>query len=188
MSADGQKMAAGAVYSDAVPGNYSPVYLSTNGGNTWFTSSTPVILFNHVAASSDFTKLAAVAVSRIYVSEDSGQSWTESVSPLSYYTKPVWTSEGKLIVAINDNGLIYTMERQPRLELLGSDSNSLCLKWPAYGPVLRSYTNRVMLDQTFALDPPDWVQVTNAPVQTNLYNYLVLPRTNASGLFRLRLY
>jgi photosystem II stability/assembly factor-like uncharacterized protein len=106
LSANGLK-AAGVV-------NSGYIYLSADGGATWATSTGSLSLgtkaWIDITASSDATKLAAIAGSYIYLSSDSGVTWATSTAGLKSWKDLTMSADGNKITAAVFTGHIYTSE------------------------------------------------------------------------------
>lgn len=93
-SADGSKLAA-AGYN----GTYG-IYLSTNAGATWLSSSAPNMYWSSLASSADGTKLAAAAYPQVYTSTNSGASWLSKNMPGAYtWTAIASSADGSKLIA-----------------------------------------------------------------------------------------
>lgn len=107
-SADGTKLVAVVSTGQGGPGNFAPIYVSTDSGVTW-TPRENARNWSAVASSIDGTKLVAVgnsepaqiyAVNSACVSCTSGQWLTRDLPPDSF--DPVWSPDGNAIVCSNE--------------------------------------------------------------------------------------
>lgn len=114
-SADGTKLvAAGA----SLPTRY--IYTSTDSGATWITTSAPNLSWYSVAASSDATKLVAVAWNNniIYTSTDFGTNWSPHAVPSNYWYSVSSSADGdKLVAVVNGGWSFYLYEFRDGLGL-----------------------------------------------------------------------
>lgn len=84
------------------------IYMSSDAGATWTTSTVPVLNWTSVASSADGTKLvAAVGGGKIYTSADSGTSWTAHGSNGTWFSIAS-SADGIKLVAADFGGRIYT--------------------------------------------------------------------------------
>lgn len=79
VSADGQKMIAGAWYSSGIPSG--PIYTSTNSGQTWVSNSIPNSVWNDVICSADGNMLVAVSAGTNSASFGKGRIWISKTTP-----------------------------------------------------------------------------------------------------------
>ena len=96
-SADGNKLTAAVGYT-----HKGPIYISTNSGITWMTTSAPSNNdWNSIASSADGSKIVAEATSQlIYVSTNSGATWTQaSGGPSGSWTAVACSANGVKLVA-----------------------------------------------------------------------------------------
>lgn len=102
-SSDGTKMVA------AFNGTANGIYLSTDSGQTWGSSSASTAYkWEAVASSADGTKLvAAPTSSSIYTSTNSGSTWTQTSSGSASWTGVASSANGNILVAVGASG-IYT--------------------------------------------------------------------------------
>lgn len=120
-SADGTKLVAadGGVglpdylhfYGIPQPRGYGSIYVSTNSGDTWTTTTAPSNSWNSVASSADGTKLIAAAYAThdfndvimigtlIYTSADSGLNWAASPLPSNSWSCVASSADGARLVA-----------------------------------------------------------------------------------------
>ncbi len=92
-SADGSKLAATA----------SGIYLSTNSGAEWTTSSAPAEAWSSIASSADGTHLIA-ADGSVYLSTNSGSTWTPLKTPPGNLVAS--SADGSKLMAVQATGLI----------------------------------------------------------------------------------
>jgi photosystem II stability/assembly factor-like uncharacterized protein len=91
------------VCTNGVSGN---IYISEDFGITWIPSTLNVSAWARVSASSDFTKLAAISISRIVISIDSGTSWVDSTiigSPI--LNDIIISRDGSKIIVVSNSTL-----------------------------------------------------------------------------------
>jgi hypothetical protein len=100
-SSNGNVLIVGTVFG-------GPVYVSTNSGITWNTTSLPNGDWYGLASSSDGTKLVATSFGgRIYTSTDSGTTWTARESNRNWVSVASSADGIKLVAAVR-NGNMYT--------------------------------------------------------------------------------
>ncbi len=75
------------------------IYLSTNSGVTWFSTSAPTTGWISVAASANGTRLAATTGEDIYVSVDGGLTWNPTPAPTNAWRAVTWSADGTRLVA-----------------------------------------------------------------------------------------
>jgi photosystem II stability/assembly factor-like uncharacterized protein len=189
-SADGNKWVAGFTRTDNGP---SPIYTSTNSGDSWTLTSAPSNSWLSVAMSADGSKIVAVGSSfgdpgPIYTSTDFGVTWTSNNVPQeSWWAVASSADGGKLVAAsgfndINLLGSIYTSQTTPTPQLnLAPSGSNLNVSW-----IIPS-TNFV-LQQNLDLTTTNWTDVTNTPALnlTTLQDEVILSPTNGSGFYRLK--
>jgi Tfp pilus assembly protein FimT len=189
VSADGRKSVAFMGYND-IYGNPSPLYTSTNFGETWTKTSAPSNQWMYVASSADGTRLIAVAggLSQggpIYTSMDSGVTWTSNNVPQTNWSAAAISADGcKMVAAGCGRGsgcpiFISYSARSPQLNLAPASTN-LILSW------LVPSTN-FALQRSLDLATPGWTALTNTPMLnlTNLRDEVTLSATNPSAFYRL---
>jgi photosystem II stability/assembly factor-like uncharacterized protein len=86
------------------------IYVSTDSGATWTTTSAPNLSWYCVASSADGTKLVAVPwqTNVIYTSSNGGANWTPNPVPNSAWYAVGSSADGNTLVAVVDYGGIYT--------------------------------------------------------------------------------
>ena len=105
-SADGTKMAM--AIGGGIVGR--GIYMSTNSGASWSqTSTAPGLNWSSIAASPDWTKLAAAAYGDgIYISTDSGATWPKSGASNANWSVVVSSADGSKLTAVDYLNAIYT--------------------------------------------------------------------------------
>lgn len=182
-SADGTKLAA-VYYKDTngVPGH---IYISADSGITWASNHFAASFWQSVALSADGSRLVAGGELynnlNVYVSTNFGAAWISNNLASASLVSVASTADGGRLFAAALNGQIFSAQSVvvPRLNLTPAVSN-LALSWII--PSTNYFVQRIS-----SLTATNWTAVTNASVLnlTNLQNQVFLPRTNASGFFRL---
>ncbi len=176
--------------------NYAPgfIYVSTNSGDNWNTTSAPTNNWNSVASAADGKILVAIAnfnqLDRIYTSTNSGLSWTTNNSPLLEWDDVASSADGGNLFAVasaadnqgefgtTTNGLIYVARSVQRPAMnIAPTNGQLMLSWtvPSSGFTLQH-----------SPDFHSWVNVTNKPIANNQEEQVILARTNNIGFYRLK--
>ncbi len=102
MSADGSKLVAATIGGG--------IYTSTNFGNTWISSSAPLINWFGVASSADGTRMAAAASTLggseggIYTSTDGGATWNPSAVASLNWVSLACSADGGILAATTGSG------------------------------------------------------------------------------------
>jgi hypothetical protein len=101
-SADGRTLLAAA-------SSASPIYVSTNSGTNWRSTTNdagfPIYSTNcSVACSADGTKMVAAIASAIYLSTNSGASWNNSSAPETSWASLASSADGSKLVALAVSG------------------------------------------------------------------------------------
>ncbi|MGD0349624.1 MAG: hypothetical protein ABSB84_04825 [Verrucomicrobiota bacterium] len=188
VSANGSKCVAFMGYDD-IYGNPSPLYTSTNFGETWTKTSVPSNQWMYVASSADGTRLIAAAGALtlsgpIYTSTDSGVTWTSNNVPYTNWSAVAISADGCKLVAGGSRGSggpIFISYSPPAPQVsVASQNGNLALSW------LVPSTNFV-LQQNLDLTTTNWVTLINTPALnlTNLHDEVTLSPTNRSGFYRL---
>jgi hypothetical protein len=165
-------------------GNGGLIYVSTNGGNIWNSTTATNGRWDTVSCSADGTKmLAGLQSGGLYVSTNSGGTWT--LSNLSVFETWIGTAasaDGNKLFALDGNGGIYTSQTTPHPVLSATPGVAgLTLSWTVPS------TNFVV-QQNLNLETTNWAGVTNSPVlnPANLQEQLTLSPANNAGFFRLK--
>jgi photosystem II stability/assembly factor-like uncharacterized protein len=178
-SADGAELAA-------IDKN-STVYISTNAGVTWssttLTQDTNPIVYPMIASSADGqTLLASAPDGVIFISTDSGATWETSLSESTYLRTVACSADGgKLFAADVGNFGVYSavITQPPKLHIAAS--NSLVVSWTIP-------STKFVMQQNSDLTTTNWIDVTNRPGTnlTNLRNEVFLPLPASAAYFRLQ--
>jgi hypothetical protein len=177
-SADGAKVFAGAGFSYAVAGNYSPVYVSTNFGSTWQPSTSRTSIWESVTCSADGAKLAGLNAP-IFTSSDSGLTWVRNFAPYDYWGQIACSADGnKMAATVSYQGLIYVLKSGPSLRIARSDTN-VVISWP-------SYVTGFGLQECADAGTSSWADVLEQPTVTNVENQVSVPGTQTQRFYRLR--
>ncbi|MGN6556296.1 MAG: hypothetical protein ACTHLW_21500 [Verrucomicrobiota bacterium] len=146
-----------------------PIYLSTNSGATWTTTSAPVGTWDSFAISADRTKLVAANYDPrgIYTSADGGRTWISNSVPTAGWTSVAGSADGRRLVAVNNfpgticistnSGALWTQSKNAPLAFWGSVASS------ADGSNLVAVNSNRGGIYTSIDGGTDWVQCTNAP-------------------------
>ncbi len=162
------------------------VYLSTNSGATWATTSLPSTMWNSPCSSTNGSRLAAAAgystiyggYRRIYTSTDSGVTWTQTAAPRQNWTSIACSADGSKLAAMANGTGIYTWKASPRLSVLLSQDSAV-VSWPCL-----ISTGGFRLQQNLSLSPSNWTDVPDPVVVTNDLNQVTCPRS-APRFYRL---
>src|ERR1039457_2639148 len=102
-----------AVYQD-LNSNPGFIYVSTNSGRIWKSTSAPSNFWACVASSADGTKLVAVDSGRgdglIYASTNSGKTWNPTSAPGNFWSSVASSMDGTKLASADSgygDGLIY---------------------------------------------------------------------------------
>jgi hypothetical protein len=185
-SADGTELVA-ALYGDQSY-NPCPIYISTNSGSTWTSTTMPNQNWSSVACSADGTKIVAAAApyggtGPLYTSTNSGASWTSNSVPNQQWTFVASSADGNKLVAVSGifiSGAIYTLQTTltPQMNIAPTNGN-FNLSW------IVPSTNFVLQQSP---DLSSWSDLTNQPILnlTNLQNEVTLPFSGGVGFYRLK--
>lgn len=168
------------------------IYISTNSGTSWSKTSAPNINgqnWQAVASSVDGVNLAATAGvlfsgsyhnGPIYTSTNSGTTWTSNNAPSKTWTSVCSSADGNKLVAVANDGGIYTSQTTPSPKLNIISSNNLSISW-----IVPS--SDFVLQRNLDLSTTNWVVLTNTPTLnlTNLQNEISLPLNAENEFFRL---
>jgi hypothetical protein len=176
-SADGSRFTA--------CGGSSRIFLSTNTGGSWYSAGLKVQSWGVLidASSVDSSRLVAANQDAIgiYSSTDFGATWTTNSVPSGVYPKQlVFSQDGTRLAGIGAaNGVvsIYTAEWPPNL-LIQPAAGSIAISWPAP-------STGFVLQQTIDATLTNWANVHVTPVVSNYYNFVTVPASSNSTLFRL---
>ena len=116
LSADGTKL--------AVTVTSAGIYLSTNSGATWVTSSAPTEAWSSIASSADGTRLIAADVSlsgSVYISTNSGGTWNTS-KPLGSLVAS--SADGSKLMAAEGTGLVSVSTNSGASWFLGTNNGT----------------------------------------------------------------
>ena len=117
-STDGNKLFA-AIYNGSI-------YLSTNSGTTWTTSSAPSKAWTWLASSADGTKVAATAQNdKIYSSTDSGMTWTATGSSNDSWSSIASSADGTRLVASSGGGAYVSTNSGGSWTLVSTNSGQV---------------------------------------------------------------
>ena len=106
-------------FSQLVLASHFEIYLSTNMGANWISSSAPALPWRAVASSDDGTNLVAAASGygldflfgpvypAIYTSGDSGKTWKDTGAPSNYWYAVASSADGLRLIAAG-NGSVCT--------------------------------------------------------------------------------
>ena len=111
-SADGEKLAAVSCGDDADNcDGIGYIYVSTDAGTTWATSTAPAEYWNGIASSADGTRLVAIsdqngdaAPGNIYISTDGGVTWATSTAPTGGWQGITSSANGEDLAAADEYG------------------------------------------------------------------------------------
>jgi len=186
-SADGTKLALCAPQSD----DGSPIYVSTNSGDTWSLTSAPSNSWEFITMSANGNMIAAMTgveqPGLIYVSTNLGAAWTTN-SPIFNWSAVASSADGGELAAaafqdsdydINSGKIYLSQTVVPPIMAIGPAGNRVQLSWlvPSTNFVLQQCSH-------FAT----WMDMTNIPVLNpdNLQYAVTIPSTNGAGFYRLK--
>jgi hypothetical protein len=181
-SANGNKLAA------TVQGG--GIYVSTNAGDSWVSTSAPRKNWTAIAMSADGNRLVAVATTNglIYTSSDSGTTWVAASEPATNWSAVASSASGGTLVAVVKGGLIYIgqviIQSQvqatlaPTLQIHAVNGNAV-LTWPTGQTVF-------VLQQKSNMNGVAWADSPANPVVTNGQNQVALPIVAGQYFYRLR--
>jgi hypothetical protein len=189
-SADGTKLVLCLL--EDVYNNPSPIYISTNSGDTWSKTSAPSNEWAFVTSSADGNTIVAVPAgadrpATICLSTNGGTTWTTN-SPIERWGAAASSADGgKLVIAAAadanyefNSGPIYNSQsvQSPQANIIRANSNVI-VSW------IVPSTNFVLQQSP---DLSSWKSVTNNPVLNlnNLQNEVTLPSTNSKSFYRLK--
>jgi len=185
-SADGNNLVAAAGGLNHGAGR---IYVSTNSGATWMTSSAPILAWVSVASSADGRKLIAAAApnvtssNMIFTSSDCGFTWASNNVPAvgMGWSCVASSADGNKLVAGSWYGGIWTRQTTPEPTLnIAPSSNSLVVSWTVPSTDL-------VLQQNSDLSTANWVALTSTPTLncTKLQNQVTVSAPLGSTFYRL---
>jgi hypothetical protein len=149
-----------------------PIYLSTNSGAAWTTTSAPLGTWDSFAISADGAKFVAANYDPqgIYTSADGGITWFSNNVPRGGWTSVAASADGRRLVAVNNSpqtiylstngGALWTQATTAPLAIWRSVASS------ADGTRLVAVNSYPGTIYTSNDGGTDWVRCTNVPAAT----------------------